>query len=27
LSYTMYCSGSTPVVCTGGNNASVYFYP
>jgi Glucodextranase, domain B len=27
LNYTMYCSGSTPVVCTGGNNASVYFYP
>ena len=27
LSYTMYCSGATPVVCTGGNNASVYFYP
>jgi len=27
LTYTMFCSGSTPVVCTGGNNASVYFYP
>ena len=27
LDYTMYCTGSTPVVCTGGNNASVYFYP
>jgi hypothetical protein len=27
LNYTMYCSGSTPVVCTGGTNASVYFYP
>jgi hypothetical protein len=23
--YTMYCTGSTPHVCTGGNNASVYF--
>ncbi len=23
--YTMYCSAGTPHVCTGGNNASVYF--
>jgi TIR domain len=23
--YTMHCSGSSPHVCTGGNNASVYF--
>ncbi len=23
--YTMYCSGSGPTICAGGNNASVYF--
>jgi hypothetical protein len=24
-SFDMYCSGGSPHVCTGGNNASVYF--
>jgi hypothetical protein len=24
-SYNMYCTGTSPHVCTGGNNAAVYF--
>jgi serine/threonine-protein kinase len=26
LAYTMHCTSASPHVCTGGNNASVYFY-